>query len=121
MLSVGEPANGRTAREAKFQQAVMQQSRHSASGCFPRAAALVPAAVAVAPSHSGPPQGVPPGFAAAAASIVAVQCPAGMSPGQALQVQGPSGQMFQVAVPTGVGPGQTFHIQLAAPVVGSYV
>ena len=121
MLSVGEPANGRTAREAKFQQAVIQQSRHSASGRFPRAAALVPAAaVAVAPSHSGPPQGGFVGAGAACASILAVQCPAGMSPGQALQVQGPSGQMFQVAVPTGVGPGQTFHIQLAAPVVGSY-
>ena len=43
---------------------------------------------------------------------MAVTCPPNTGPGAAVQIQGPSGGMFQVQVPAGVAPGQTFHVQV---------
>jgi len=49
---------------------------------------------------------------------VMVTCPAGVQPGDALQVAGPGGQVMQVSVPAGVMGGQQFMVQMpAAPVV----
>ena len=42
-----------------------------------------------------------------------VTVPAGVSPGQMVQFQTPSGQMVQAQVPAGLQPGQSFQIQLA--------
>ena len=49
-----------------------------------------------------------------AALMMQVQVPAGVSPGQMLQVASPSGQMMQVAVPAGVSAGQMIQIQVPA-------
>ena len=45
-------------------------------------------------------------------TIMNVTVPAGMGPGQQLQMQTPDGRMVQVAVPAGMGPGMTFQIQV---------
>ena len=50
--------------------------------------------------------------------VLRVPCPAGVQPGDALQVAGPGGQVMQVSVPAGVMGGQQFMVQMpAAPVV----
>jgi hypothetical protein len=53
-----------------------------------------------------------------AAGTMEVQCPAGVGPGQMVQIQDPSGQTVQVMVPAGVAPGQMFQIQVQAPAAG---
>ena len=42
-----------------------------------------------------------------------VTVPAGVSPGEMVQIQTPSGQMVQAQVPAGLQPGQAFQIELA--------
>merc|ERR1712224_1173042 len=54
----------------------------------------------------------PPPQAAPGHQLMAVTCPPNTGPGAAVQIQGPSGGMFQVQVPAGVAPGQTFHVQV---------
>eukprot|EP00440_Ansanella_granifera_P065120 gb/GFBE01070612.1/.p1 GENE.gb/GFBE01070612.1/~~gb/GFBE01070612.1/.p1 ORF type:complete len:291 (+),score=23.22 gb/GFBE01070612.1/:1-873(+) len=49
-----------------------------------------------------------------ATETVAVVAPAGVSPGQMIQVMTPSGMQANVVVPPGVGPGQSFTIQVSA-------
>jgi hypothetical protein len=44
-------------------------------------------------------------------SVMAVQVPDGIGPGQMVQIQTPKGIM-QVKIPQGVGPGMTFHIRV---------
>ena len=46
--------------------------------------------------------------------LVEVQVPAGISPGQALQIRAPSGQLLQVTVPAGVYAGMKFKAQVPA-------
>ena len=47
-----------------------------------------------------------------------VSVPAGVSPGQMIAVQTPSGQTFQVQVPDGLQPGQKFQMQLPQAMSG---
>merc|ERR1719506_824293 len=64
-----------------------------------------PAAAAVASALP------PPAHLPAAQSAINVQVPAGVSPGQALHVQTPDGQMLQVVVPAGMTAGATFQVR----------
>mmetsp|Transcript_42939 Transcript_42939/g.124145 ORF Transcript_42939/g.124145 Transcript_42939/m.124145 type:complete len:270 (+) Transcript_42939:64-873(+) len=41
-----------------------------------------------------------------------IQVPAGVQPGQTIQVQAPDGRLLQVQVPAGVSPGQTLQVQV---------
>jgi len=86
-----------------------------------RALCIAPAVAVAAPAGM-------PGAGIALAPAVAVTpvnntvqttAPPGSQPGDAVTVQGPSGQQFQVVIPAGVAPGQPFMVQLpaAAPVV----
>jgi chemotaxis protein histidine kinase CheA len=43
--------------------------------------------------------------------LMAVQCPQGIYPGQAIRIRAPNGQLLQVNVPQGISPGQTFHVR----------
>jgi hypothetical protein len=46
---------------------------------------------------------------------MAATCPLGSEPGTLVQLQSPSGGLYQVPVPDGIAPGQTFYVQLPAP------
>ena len=46
--------------------------------------------------------------------MMSVTAPAGVSAGQLMMIQTPSGEM-QVAVPAGVGPGMAFQVAVPAP------
>merc|ERR550514_2379087 len=50
--------------------------------------------------------------------LVQVICPAGVAPGQQMQVQAPSGMQLRVTVPQGIRPGQNFLVR--CPPVASY-
>ena len=52
--------------------------------------------------------------AASGMVLVEVQVPAGIGPGQALQIRAPSGQLLQVTVPAGVYAGMKFKAQVPA-------
>jgi hypothetical protein len=54
------------------------------------------------------------GGAAQTTQMMSVTAPAGVSAGQQMTIETPSGQM-QVAVPAGVGPGMTFQVAVPAP------
>jgi hypothetical protein len=43
---------------------------------------------------------------------MAAVCPPDSGPGTLIQLQGPSGGVYQVPVPQGVAPGQSFPVQL---------
>lgn len=61
---------------------------------------------------------------AAGMTMMQVLIPAGASPGQMLQVQGPQNQTVQVRIPEGMSPGQPIQVQVphAQPVmVGTVV
>ena len=45
-------------------------------------------------------------------TLMAIECPEGVEPGQALIVGGPDGQDVEVIVPEGVGPGDTFEVDV---------
>ena len=49
---------------------------------------------------------------------IGVQVPPGLSSGQSIQFQTPSGMMMQAQIPAGVSAGQTFYVDVpnAAPV-----
>ena len=57
-----------------------------------------------APTPSAPP--------AAASSLLEIVVPPGVFPGQAIQVQAPSGARMQVVIPPGLGPGSRMRVQL---------
>lgn len=56
---------------------------------------------------------VPVAVATPVQQSMQVTCPAGVRPGQVLQIQGPDGRMLNVEVPSGVQPGQAFSVAVA--------
>ena len=51
-------------------------------------------------------------FDEAAAQLVAVKCPEGVRPGDAILVEGPNGEDVEVIVPAGIAAGDTFEVDI---------
>jgi len=70
----------------------------------------------VAPLNEGQPGNVPMSYPVASPvrvpQMMVVTCPAGVGPGQWVQMRAPDGNPCNVAVPPGVHPGQQFEVQV---------
>merc|ERR1719506_348872 len=115
----GQPAAAAAAVAQPYGQPAAQPHGHPPAGAvaqpYGQPAAQPygqPPAGAVAQPYGQPAAAAPPSPAhlPAAQSAINVQVPAGVSPGQALHVQTPDGQMLQVVVPAGMTAGATFQV-----------
>jgi len=85
---------------------------------MPTSAVVPEAAVPVAPSQPASIQQVLGGFTAprqSSQTVLEVTVPPGMSAGQQLVVQTPSGQQMAILLPPGVVPGQKLQVQAPPP------